>query len=108
MATVYLFPMDLYHPFMLWRQSIFSLYGSLLSIHVMAKVFPFPMDLYHSLMYNVIYHSLMSLSSFLESLHHSLMSLKIPPYSTIIYILFFWLLKLFDLYNFPVVLFPLL
>jgi hypothetical protein len=34
---------------------------------------------------HVIYHSLMSLNRFLGSLYHSLLSHKIPPYSTIIY-----------------------
>jgi hypothetical protein len=66
MATVFPFPIDLYHPFMLWRQFIFSQwlfiihlsysdklsfpYGSLSSFHVMATVYPFPVALYHPFM----------------------------------------------------------
>jgi hypothetical protein len=48
-ATVYPFPMDLNHPFMLWRLFILSL-CIFSSIHVMAIVYPFPMALYHPFM----------------------------------------------------------
>ncbi len=66
MAIVYPFPVDLYHPFMLWRlfilfllifiihscyrSSLSFLFGSLSSIRVISTVYPFPMALYHPFM----------------------------------------------------------